>query len=630
MEKQHQNKKIPNWFKVLLGLTGGGVLICALILSFAENGLSVVKNQLNSLRENRISQAYYEYTSNDFQKATSLDAFRKFLTLYPVLINNRDFIVEENSMVEGGRHIRGILVSNDLEEMRGEWKLVKEDEEWKISGFQLIEMINDDAMATAIQGMVDYVKEQLGALRKNDVVEAYYSYVSKDFQKETPLAVFENFVRENPILINYRDLQVDDARIENDQGFVNLVLGGEDGNYLLEYKLVRKSDKWSIFSLRVVLPAEIAAKKAETNTEALVPPVRQILEKLNVEDYFGAYNETAKEFQESTPFDHFQQFVSNHPAFIERDLADIKKGVIENGTGKLWVNLHDDDGMTVVEFRLGFEGGHWQVWGMEVLASPVDGKETLTPVENQQPLPLADQLFEVLRRQMTFLRHQDILEVYELVMAEEYRLSHPFEAFEAFLKSNPEFVDHRTSYFNRILEQDGHATLRGVITTFSGETVPVRYDFSREEGKWKISDMVVLEDYEPIAEAEIVLDKSVKDFPPKPLEFVKVVIGTSIDKEGIVQQPLRELIEGEYQLFFNIYMKNAIEKATITLYLEHVDSGSSAPPLSLVLEKDGDSVILLSYGSPKEGWPSGRYIAKVTSSTGAEYIFNFEMIDTTP
>lgn len=619
MEKYSQNKKFSNWLKVVLSLTGGGALICALIFFFSANGLLVVERQLGSLKSNRISQAYYEYTSKNFQKTTSLDAFRKFIKLYPVLTNNRDFILEENTVIDGKRFIKGILVSNDLEEMRGEWNLVNEDSEWKVSGLQLVK--NDR------NGMVEYVKGQLGALRKNDVVEAYYSYVSKDFQKETPLAVFEEFVRENPILINYRDLQVDDTRIENDKGFVSLVLSGEVGNYLLEYKLNRTFDRWTVYSLRVVLPAEVAAKKAETNTEALVPPIRQILEKLIVEDYLGAYDETAKEFQESTPFDQFKQFISGYPALTERDLADIKKGIIQNGTGKLCVNLHNEDGMTVVEFRLGFEEGQWQIWGMEVLASPVDGKNTLTPLADQQRLPLADQLFNVLRGQMTYLRHQDILEAYEYVMAEDYRLSHSFETFEEFLKTNSVFVDHRTSYFNRILEQDGQATLRGTITTFNGETFPVRYDFSKEGREWKISDMAVLHDYEPIAEAEIVLDKQGKDFPPKPLEFVKVVLGTSINKEGIIKQPLQELIKGEFQLFFNVYLKNSIEKATISLYLEHVDSGSSAPPLTLELENDGETIALLSYGSPREGWPSGNYIAKLTASTGAEYIFNFEMID---
>lgn len=625
MTTDQKTSNFPLWVRVLFLFSCGGAFVAMLALLTPDGAVDTVEEQLVALNDNRISQAYYEYTSKEFQKTTSIKQFKEFLSIYPVLFETRSYRLKLEETDENRAQVSGVLVSQGLEEMQANWGLVKENEEWKVVSLRLTELINEEQGSRITSQMINLVKKQLKALRDREMVEAYYGFVSKDFQQQTSRDDFEGFIKDNPILVNYRSISSEEGRVENDRGYVTLALENENGSYLLEYTLSRELGEWKVFSLKVVLPPEVAVQKAATNPEALVPPVKDLLEALASEQPYRAYKQTSKDFQDATSFENFQKFISSFPALSRRELADIKRGEIQNGTGTVRVNLHDDEGITTLEFRMGFSEGEWFVWGMEVIDAPERKDETInTIVEIKEP-PLADQLMAILRQQMAYLYHQDIYEAYALMMSEEYQDENTMDEFEEFFSAHPMFLDHRTSYFNRILEQDDQVVLRGFLTTFDEETFPVRFDFTKEEGKWKIDGMFLLEKHEPIAEAEEVLDKAEEDLPPKPIEFTNIVIGTEVDDQGIVTTPL-EAVKGDTDLlFFNVNLVNGQPKVLVTLYLEHVDSGSTAPPLSTMLEKKGDSMISFSYAAPKKGWPPGDYIVKVRTTTGQEHLSKFKV-----
>lgn len=625
MTTDQKTSKFPLWVRILFLFSCGGALVAMLSMLVPNSAVEVVEDQLKDLNANRISQAYYEYTSKEFQKTTSIQQFKEFLTIYPVLYDTRSYELKLGAADDKRAQVNGVLVSQGLEEMKGEWGLVKENDEWKVVSLRLTELINEDQGSRITSQMIDLVKKQLQALREQDVVEAYYGFVSKDFQQQTSREEFEAFIKENPIMVNYREISSEEGRVENDRGFVTLGLVNEKGNYLLEYTLSRELGEWKVYSLRVVLPPEEAVQKAATNPEALVPPVKDLLDALASDQVYRAYKQTSKDFQEETPFESFQKFIHSYPAFSERELADIKRGAIQNGTGTVRVNLHDGEGITAVEFRMGFSEGEWFVWGMEVVDAPKRKIEMIDEVVGVEETPLVDQLMAVMRQQMTYLYHQDIYEAYALMMSKEYQSEYSLAEFEEFFRTHPMFLDHRTSYFNRILDQGDQVTLRGFLTTFEEETFPVRFDFTKEGGDWKLAGMQLLEKHEPIAEAEEVLDKEAEDMPPKPIEFTSVLVGTEVDGQGVVTTPL-ETVSGDTDLlFFNVNLANGQPKVLVTLYLEHVDSGSTAPPLSTMLDKKGDTMISFSYAAPKMGWPPGEYIVKVKSTTGQEHLSKFKV-----
>ena len=610
------------WVRLFILFFIGGAIAAGLGYFSMNESFKVVGNQLQALRNHRVSKAYYEYTSKEFQQTTSLPQFREFLSIYPVLHDNVSYRIESSTIENNRAQVTGILVSKGMEEMKADWGLVKEGDEWKVVSLRLTELQRDDEAEKVTKQMIDFAKGQLNALREKDFVEAYYGFVSKDFQKETSIEQFESFVKDNPILFNYRMVESEDGRVENDRGYVNLSLENGKGTYLLNYVLSRELGEWKVYSLKVVLPPEVAVEKAATNPEALVPPIKELLEALASDQTEHAYQLTSRDFQDSTPYENFEEFIQTFPAFSDREMADIKKGEVQNGTGSVRVNLHDDEGITAVDFRMGFSDGEWFIWGIEVVDSPVKQKEksSNTIVEKEIP-PLADQLMSVLRRQMAYLHHQDIYEAYELIMSEDYRSRQSIEDFEEFFTTNPVFMDHRSSYFNRIHDQGETAALRGFVTTYEDETFPVRFEFAKEDGEWKINGLQLLKEAEPIAQAEDVLDGPEIEMPPKPLEFVNVVMGTKIDGHGVVTVPLDEVEIDTELLFFNANLEHVQPHTVVTLFLEHVDSGTSAPQLSTTLHEEGKALISFSYAAPKDGWPPGDYIAKFATSTGQEHLF---------
>ena len=361
--------KIPGWFKFLFAVIVAGLAI-GIYGTFYEKAPDVVEDQLAKLRENRITQAYYDYTAKEFQLTTSLDAFREFINLYPVLSKNKSFIVEDTSTVDHSGTVKGILISQELHEMEAVYHLVKEYNAWKIVSIRLKEAPHQNPADAASLALINKIEQQLLALRNNDINEAYFGFVSQDFLKETPLDAFKQFVKTHSVLSHFKGIEFKNHTIINDQGFVDLILDSDQGEYLLEYKLVRENGDWKVWSLRVTLSPEVAEKMAATNPKEMEHPIKIFLDDLLGGKIQHAYESTAKEFQESSSLESFKDFVGHYPVFQNRDLADIKGGLIENGIGQMKVNLHNESGMTVVQFKMGFESGEWKIWGVQIKDQP--------------------------------------------------------------------------------------------------------------------------------------------------------------------------------------------------------------------------------------------------------------------
>ncbi|MGA8164748.1 MAG: DUF4864 domain-containing protein [Waddliaceae bacterium] len=489
----------------LVGLVIVGLILALWLTSTRGSMVNVVKGQLQKFREHKLTQAYYDYTAQDFQETTSLDAFREFISSYPVLSENKALIIERKKV---DNHdigtIKGIVISNDLHEMNIEYRLTKENNKWKILSLELREFQkNGNRGESATVELIEKIDGQLKALRKNRVVDAYYGYASKDFQKKTPLQAFQDYVKDHPILLNYQGINFKDRRIENNRGYVNLLLNSKEGPYRLEYQLTREGGEWKIWSLRILLPPEEAAKKASTNPRALVLPVREILDALLLKNIKKSYEGTAKEFQDATNFEDFQEFVEHYPVLTQRDLADIKSGLIENGVGKLRVNLHNEKGMTVVEFHLGFEEGQWKIWKMEMLEYPEEqsGKEA-AQINGRDSVTLIEKLFTTVQDQLNALRHQDIFATYFRFASTRYKNEHSLQQLESFLTKFPAFTENLSSEFTHPFHLNNRATLRGKLTTFDHRQYPVKYEMIYEDGSWKIDDFAVIPEKELVATSE--------------------------------------------------------------------------------------------------------------------------------
>ncbi len=147
--------------KILIGLALF-VIVIFVIAIVATQGISdVAKNQLDALRKEDYIKAY-AYTSVDFQKATSLDDFKKFVASYPSLRNNESSSFSTREIVNNEGTLQGTLNSRDGATTPVEYKFVKEKGEWKILSMQLKTTgasVNEEKPKTATEEKKEPTKE---------------------------------------------------------------------------------------------------------------------------------------------------------------------------------------------------------------------------------------------------------------------------------------------------------------------------------------------------------------------------------------------------------------------------------------------------------------------------------------
>lgn len=106
-----------------------------------ENALGVIRDQLNAIRTNDPSKAYYAYTTKGFRKSFSLDDFKNMIRRFKVFYQNRSFKAEDAAF-EGSSVVKltGKLIATDGEAMNIKIDVVLEDGEWKIHNYYLYQV----------------------------------------------------------------------------------------------------------------------------------------------------------------------------------------------------------------------------------------------------------------------------------------------------------------------------------------------------------------------------------------------------------------------------------------------------------------------------------------------------------
>lgn len=131
-------------------LVSVGVVVTIIIFSVvmvylpADTMMSPVNQQLNALKSGDILQAYSSYTSADFRSGTSFKEFKRFVYRYPTLDNHESSVLKETYDKDMGM-VNGKIFSNGGKENLIEYKLIKENGEWRINQITVKEIKNDNA-----------------------------------------------------------------------------------------------------------------------------------------------------------------------------------------------------------------------------------------------------------------------------------------------------------------------------------------------------------------------------------------------------------------------------------------------------------------------------------------------------
>lgn len=152
-----------------------GIIIAGLAF-YATSGLvDTVDKQLTALRSDDIVLAY-SYTSKDFQHATSLDDFKRFVDHFPSLKNNKSASFSRREIQNNQGILKGTLQAKDGGETPIEYRLIKEEGKWKILS---IDMQPTGAGITEDQKTSDSTQNQPSASAASSSTESSTSSSSE-------------------------------------------------------------------------------------------------------------------------------------------------------------------------------------------------------------------------------------------------------------------------------------------------------------------------------------------------------------------------------------------------------------------------------------------------------------------
>ncbi|WP_213106518.1 DUF4864 domain-containing protein [Candidatus Protochlamydia amoebophila] len=260
-----KKKKMPLWFKILIGvafllLVGvtGGIL-------FTETLVDVIDKQLEALRNNEISKAYYEYTSKEFQAATSLDQYRQFVETYPAFLNNHSAHFTQRAIKNNVSTLKGNLSTQNQIHTPVEYRLIKEDNKWKILSIRLLQSLSPYTEKTLsnAQDLINVVQNQLQLIQNNQLLKAYKEYSAEEFKETTSKNEFENFVKRYSILQNYQTTSYHKEKISDGIGTLTVILQTNHLAAYVKYYLVYEDNAWKVWSMRIQSPEENAQESRQ-------------------------------------------------------------------------------------------------------------------------------------------------------------------------------------------------------------------------------------------------------------------------------------------------------------------------------------------------------------------------------
>lgn len=126
---------MPKWLKIVLGVAAGlaaAIAIIVWIALWATSGIvEVAERQLAALKAGNMDAAYAE-TSEQFRQQTPLADFTAFVGQYPILKEHASHSFSNRKIENGVGELNGTLTSPTGVVTTIQYRLVKENDAWKI------------------------------------------------------------------------------------------------------------------------------------------------------------------------------------------------------------------------------------------------------------------------------------------------------------------------------------------------------------------------------------------------------------------------------------------------------------------------------------------------------------------
>lgn len=368
-----EKPKKTKWLKATLTLLTFALLYTTTHHLFKEDISLVVNEQLAAIREDRLTEAYYGFTSSDFQKAVSLEAFRKILKDHPQLINNQG-LKDHKDTVEGAYGlIKGELKSVNNLVYPIEYQLVKQEGKWKILSFRIFDNTvadayqNKESQLTQEQSkeLLKPIKIQLQALQKQDLDGAYEGLMSLEFISNTPLDVFKKFIETSQVIKDFDSYTIEEEKIDHNLGIVVVSLKKGEEKMPIEYQLVKENEAWKIWGMRLLIDNSAEVNLSADELSMIIQSQLKTIEKGDIRQAYDEY--TSRQFRGATSFDQFEKITKDFPAFRQATRVSPNNVTFNNNVAILNGYFAGEDNQKFpFEYDFIKENGTWKIVFMKI------------------------------------------------------------------------------------------------------------------------------------------------------------------------------------------------------------------------------------------------------------------------
>lgn len=365
---------------------------------------------------------------------------------------------------------------------------------------------------------------------------------------------------------------------------------------------------------------------------ALIVPIDIQLRNLRDGDIEKAYDSTtSKEFKTATSLEEFKDFVGRYPILSKHSSIEVRLITLQDKEANLTAILNPGNEAISVTYLLSREDDKWKIWNMSV--TPEYSERVTTLLQNPASMN------KIIEDQLESLKEGKIIKAYEEFSSSQFKTQTPLNTFRRFLREFPVLSNYSDVKFRDPYVEKGTGR---VEVDISGENAVTTFQYTMgiENNQWKIWNMELLKQVArgvpgqetgvPGMESQeqnirITQTKQPENGEKKegPLEITSIELSNQIDSTGKMINPNAPIRSQLSDLHVNVFVRNGVFGAKLTMMIAHVESQSHIPAISTTLSQDGNVEVSFVLTPPQTGWPKGHYTLTVTSSTGASREMSF-------
>lgn len=326
--------------------------------NYYQSFANIALDQLAALRNREYSKAFYAFTSDGFREKSELIQFRKFINKHPILVNYRSYEIYDTKTDPSDAKIKilDLQLNSEGSDEIVVFRFERDQLGWKITKIGLegdyFPYENEDKREIELM-----IQAQLSAIKNCDIADAYYTYMSREFQNKTSLGSFQETVEYFDPLRNFERVEwLDSKRIEDACVACRAGLRKEGKLFEVLYTAGKENGSWKISAVDFASPEILLSQDPKEIIQSQLAAIRS-------REMVRAYFEfTSKEFQRSISLQDFKTFLKKQEPFFHHRSLEVHSIKQTNNEALVVATLSSvDNDHLPVEFKLVREGDIWKI-----------------------------------------------------------------------------------------------------------------------------------------------------------------------------------------------------------------------------------------------------------------------------